>query len=352
MNNVATVLAELDSAMASHSEDQRVRTVTRVTDMFINSAEAYSSDQIGVFDVVIGRLASGIGTEARGALSERLADVANAPRGVVRQLALDEIAVARPVLTRSVILTDQDLIAVASTKGKDHMLVMSVRANLGEPVTDYLVVKGDKTVSHALAQNLSARFSSRGLGLMITRAFTDENLQNALGNRADIPPQLMDNLAQAARESARRRAQGGQPRTGSAWTKPVPAPAPAPTAAKAERDGFAPDDLTEEKLAALAAAGDTDNAIAGLAKLAGISQQAAEQAIVGADRDACLVIGKAMGWSWPTVRQLLGLRPNSDQMPHLIDKAQENFANLALPTAQRVLQFMRIRDKADAAKRA
>ena len=348
MNNVSTVLAELDSAMASNSEEERVRTVTRVTDMFINNAAAYSSDQVGVFDVVIGRLASGIGTQARYDLSERLADVANAPRGIVRQLALDEIAVAKPVLTRSATLTDQDLIAVASTRGKDHMLVMCVRQNLGEPVTDYLAVKGDKTVSHALAQNLSARFSSRGFGLMITRAFTDETLQGALGNRADIPPHLMDNLAQAARESARRRAQGEQSKVISGWAKPTPAP----VAAKTEREGTAADDLTEKKLAAVAAAGETDNAIASLAKLAGISPQAAEQAIVGPDRDACLVIGKAMGWSWPTVRHLLGLRPSSDQMPHLIDKAQDNFANLALPTAQRVLQFMRLKDKADAAKRA
>lgn len=348
MTDVATVLAELDSAMASHSEEQRVRTVTTITDMFINRAEAYSSDQVGVFDVVIGRLASGIGTQARCNLSERLADVATAPRGVVRQLALDEIAVAKPVLTRSRLLTDQDLIAVASTKGRDHMLVMSVRPNLGESITDYLVIKGDTTVSHALAQNRSARFSSRGLGLLVTRAFTDENLQSALDGRADIPPPLMDSLAKATRETARRRAQGEQGKTGSGWAKP----APEPTAAKAERAGVAADGQTEEDLAAVAAAGETDNAIASLAKLVGISPQAAEQAIVGDDPDACLLIGKAMGWSWTTVRHLIGLRPSSDQMPHLIDKAKENFATLAVPTAQRVLQFMRTKDKADAATRA
>lgn len=341
MNNVANVLAELDSAMASHSEEQRIRTVTRVTDMFINSADAYSSDQVGVFDVVIGRLASGIGTQARHDLSERLADIANAPRGVVRQLALDEVHVATPVLTRSVVLTDQDLIAVASTKGREHMLVMSVRSNLGEPVTDYLVVKGDKTISHTLAENLSARFSARGLGLMITRAFTDENLQNALGNRSDIPPQLMENLSQAARESARRRMIGEQSKGGVARALA----APGPDLSKPPRAGTAADGLNEEKLSAIAAAGETDNAIASLAKMAGISAHAAEQALIGADRDACLVIGKAMGWSWPTVRNLLGLRPSSDQMPHMIDKAEENFTSLALPTAQRVLQFMRLKDK-------
>ncbi len=348
MTSVNLVLSELDSAISSHSEEQKIRTVARVTDMFVNRAEAYDDEQVGVFDVVIGRLASGIGADARADLSERLADIGNAPRGVVRQLALDEILVARPVLSRSVLLTEQDLIAVASTKGRDHMLAITERPNLTEPVTDFLVVKGDRVVSHALAVNVTARFSRRGMSLLVTRSISDEALQAALGHRVDIPPELMSNLESSVRDSARRRLMS---RTSSGALLVPSQPEKAPNT-KARDDAAAEvtklnaaGKLDEGALAAFASAKQVDHAVCAISVIAKISPAAAEQGIAGADRDACLVIGKAMGWSWETVLALIGLRPAGEQLPHMIDRARANYENLQLATAQRVLQFMRIKDQ-------
>ncbi len=65
---------------------------------------------------------------------------------------------ARPVLTRSRRLTDDDLVTIAATKGRDHMLAMTARRGLSEPITDYLVLKGDRAIQHAVASNQSARY--------------------------------------------------------------------------------------------------------------------------------------------------------------------------------------------------
>ena len=140
-------------------------------------------DQVSVFDVVIGRLSRAIELRARIELSERLAPVPNAPSGVVRQLALDEIAVARPVLIGSPRLTDQDLVAVSAAKGRDHMLAITERPNLGEPVTDFLILRGGRVVTHAVAANQTARFSRHGMGVLVMRAVQDDALQATLGAR-------------------------------------------------------------------------------------------------------------------------------------------------------------------------
>ncbi len=208
MSTVSKVLSDLDQAMAARSDDQRATTAARVADLFVNSAGQYSEEQIDMFGAVLGRLAANVAVPGRVQLSERLADVANAPTGIIRQFALDEIAIARPVLTRSPRLSDQDLIAVASSKGHSHMLAITERPHLAEPVTDYLVVKGDRVISHGLAVNQTARFSRRGMGLLVTRALTDDSLQSALGQRRDLPDEMQANLAQAVSASAKRRLMG------------------------------------------------------------------------------------------------------------------------------------------------
>jgi uncharacterized protein (DUF2336 family) len=355
MSTVKAILADLESAIASHSEDQKAQTMIRVTDLFLARADEYSDDQVSVFDVVIGRLAAGVDVKRRVELAERLADLIKAPHGVVRQLALDELIVARPVLTRSSVLTEQDLIAVASTKGRDHMLAITERPHLTETVTDYLVVKGDRVISTALAKNEGARFSKRGMGLLVTRAFADESLQTALGAREDVPADLMVNLSKATRDSARRRL---MTRTAPAALLSRAPGAPGAPEAPSETDGEArkeaaalvaalaqADKLDEPALAAFAAQGKLDEAVCALATMVQVSTAAAEQSLLGADRDACLVLGKAMGWGWDTVKLLLSLRPEADNLPHLVARSRSNYESLSQPTAQRVLQFMRVKDQ-------
>lgn len=349
MNTVATILTDLEGAISSRSEEKKNLTIVRVMDMFVAHANDYSAEQVSVFDVVIGKLAVGAGAQTRIDLSERLADLRVAPHGVVRQLALDEIGVARPVLTRSIVLTEGDLIAVASTRGRDHMLAITDRLYLTESVTDYLMVKGDRVVSHALAHNETARFSARGMGLLVTRAFSDEALQVALGGRNDVPPDLLVNLSNAVRNSTRRRlmTRGGSTISPSQqdFATDGEISEARKLAAQAITDLHAAGRLDEAALSGYAQRAATDEAICAMAELAKISIASAEQAILGSDRDACVVIAKAMGWDWTTVMALISLRPAADRQPHQLDRALENYESLSNATAHRVMRFMRVKEQ-------
>jgi hypothetical protein len=342
--------------MASRSEEQRLATATRLTELFAEQANGYSDDQIGVFDVVIGQIAAGVGTSGRVGLSERLADIQNAPRGVIRQFALDDIAVARPVLMRSPRLSEQDLIAVATSRGRDHMLAITERPYLTAPVTDVLVVRGDRVVSHSLAANETASFSARGMGLLVTRALTDEALQGALGQRDDIPPAFAGTLEKASAETARRRLTlRASPDALDAGRKVVSLPRPEgpPVLTPGELDSAMirvqelsrAKRLDEARVAGFAREGQRADLACALSLLGGLSINAVETALGGPDRDAVLVIGKALGWSWPTVKTLINLRPEHERLPHMLEKARSNYETLNFSTAQRVLQFIRVKDQ-------
>src|SRR6266576_2272982 len=119
MSAASSLFDDLERALAAGSNAQRIEMLSRITDLFVGDAHRYSTLQIDLFDEVIAKLAVAIEAKARAKLSIRLADVPNAPTGVVRMLAFDDdIEVAHPVLSGSVQLEESDLIANASSKSQ------------------------------------------------------------------------------------------------------------------------------------------------------------------------------------------------------------------------------------------
>jgi uncharacterized protein (DUF2336 family) len=359
MSSVSSLLRDLEATVQRGSADDRVQILSRLTDLFVSTASGMDDDQVSIFDVVIGRLSRAIEVRARIELSERLAPVPNAPSGVVRQLALDEIGVARPVLVGSKRLSDQDLVAISAAKGRDHMLAITERADLGEPVTDFLILRGGRVVTHAVAANQTARFSRHGMGVLVMRAAQDDALQATLGSRRDIPAELVDQLMMAAKNSARRRlAASLEPSLAGAVDSAVEAGANAVAADAQLQDGLGKVSaalievnrlheaglLDEAKLMEYATAGSAEHAICGVAVLAQLGLPATEQIILGPDRDAVLLAGRGMGWSWETTRALIGLRKDHGKSDAAIERARQSFRNLNMTTAQRVLGFLRMRD--------
>src|SRR5882672_1945106 len=126
MTTPLPLLDELECALAGGSNTRHMEILSRVTDLFLDRAGRYSPDQINLFDDVITKLATAIEAKARARLATRLADVPNAPAGVVRMLAFDDdIDVARPVLSGSERLAEHDLVANANSKSQRHLAAIS-----------------------------------------------------------------------------------------------------------------------------------------------------------------------------------------------------------------------------------
>ena len=156
----ASLIDELERALADGNDAQRDEMLSRITDLFMAGASRYSVEQVDLFDEVIAKLATAIEAKARAKLSIRLADVPTAPAGVVRMLAFDDdIDVARPVLKDSERLNESDLVANASSKSQQHLAAISERTSLSEAVTDVLVSRGDRDVVQSVVRKNQARGS-------------------------------------------------------------------------------------------------------------------------------------------------------------------------------------------------
>src|ERR1700758_5183729 len=156
----AVLIEELEVALQDGSSERRVRTLQRLSELLLCYAKRLSTSQIGVFDDVLLRLLDCVGVGALAELSVALADLEAAPVQTVRRLAChDNPSVAGPLLSRSPILLDKDLVEIANNRSQQHLVAVSSRQNLSEGITDVILKLAGKDASRALARNPSARFS-------------------------------------------------------------------------------------------------------------------------------------------------------------------------------------------------
>ena len=206
------LIQELDNAVGDGTAERRAEILERLTDVFVAGSAGYSDHQIEFFDDVFVRIAAMIEVSARAELASRLAIVPRAPSGISRALASDDdIDVAGPVLAQSQRLDDETLVAAARTKSQQHLLAISRRASLDEPVTDILVERGDKPVMLSTASNPSARFSDAGYTTLVSRSAGDDELTTCVALRPDIPRQHLLRLLVRASHAVQLKLEAAHP---------------------------------------------------------------------------------------------------------------------------------------------
>jgi uncharacterized protein (DUF2336 family) len=352
-----SIITELELAVRSGTSETRVSTLRQVTDLFLHDSDRLNDEQVKVFDEVLCLLANRIENKALAELSERLAPVDNAPIKVIRRLAQDdEIGVAGPVLADSKRLTTKDLSEIARTHGNAHLLAISGRDRLEEPVTDILVERGNREVVHKLSANTGARFSDTGYGALVRKAEGDDALAERVGQRLDIPINLHRELLSRASESVRSKLLAlASPETRDEISRVLATATNAVASETRRPHNFTAAEqlvLAMQSWGALNDAAVFDFAIHGkfgevtaaLAVLCSAPLNVISELVMGARNDAVLIPCKAAGLQWPTVETILRHRHrNQPASAQIVDIARHDFAKLSIMTAQKTLRFLQIR---------
>lgn len=141
-----------------------------------------------LYDQALLRLARVARLEVRTRLAHRLAPIPSGPMQTVSDLALDlEADVAAPVLRRSPLVSERDLITVARTRSQGHLAAVAERQDIREAVTDPITRRGCWPVLRLLAANQTARLSRYGRARLVALARGDGHIAVALSKREDIP---------------------------------------------------------------------------------------------------------------------------------------------------------------------
>jgi uncharacterized protein (DUF2336 family) len=344
--------------IVKHGDPKRLAEVTRaIAELFVQGAANFKPAHVGLFDQLLTGIAPQTEIAARADLAERMSAIANAPPVLIGRLAREaDISIAGPVLRRSPVLEDQALVEIARMKGQDHLLAMTERPKLAPDLTDVMVRRGERDVIRRAAANKGAMFSTVGYSALVKRAAKDGVLTVTVGQRNDLPDRLLKELLAGSVDVVRRRL----------FDMADPARQAAVARAMSEISGKAqqPDkqrDFTpaQRKILSLYQAGDLDESallgfakayrytesVAALSAMSGVPIAAVDRLMASDRHDPVLIIAKAIGLEWPTVRALVLLRLGPARMPAAadIDNVRTNFMRLMPLTAERVVGFWRTR---------
>ncbi|MDE2110611.1 MAG: DUF2336 domain-containing protein [Alphaproteobacteria bacterium] len=139
---------------------------------------------------ILRRLTSDVEMTIRIALAERLSEDTTAPHDLIMLLADDRIEVARPVILRSPLLSDEDMLRLVAECSSSHQEAVASRANISEPITEALSRCETETVLVALVRNVTAKISSTVYESLVEKSQHLSGLQDPLARRTDLPADL------------------------------------------------------------------------------------------------------------------------------------------------------------------
>jgi uncharacterized protein (DUF2336 family) len=360
MTIATSLIPGLDEIVKRGDPRRCAEAARRITELFLQGAANFRSDHVDLFDDVLIDLVPHTAPAARADLAERLSILTNAPRGLAGQLArADEILIAGPLLRRSPVIDEQALIEIARMKGQGHLLAMSERTTLSSGLTDVIVRRGDREVVRRAAGNAGALFSETGYSVLIKRASQDSVLTLAVGQREDLSePQLKDLLEGSIEIVRRRLFEVVKPGRQAAIKQAMSEISGTPEPVEGRRD-FVPaqrvilalhnaDELTQAALLGFAKAHKYEESVAALSAMSAVKIATLDRLISGDRHDPILIVGKAIGLEWATVRALILLRlgPHRVPAPADMENARVNFARLMPSTAERVVSFWQTRQSA------
>ncbi|MGE0565586.1 MAG: DUF2336 domain-containing protein [Pseudolabrys sp.] len=185
------LLSNLEAAFAKLTAAQRLAILREVTDMFVGGASNFTGEQIAAFDGIMKSLIKDVDSKALIELSGKLSALDCAPAEVMVRLSYDNnLAVAGPILEKSGVLPDVELVSVAKTKGQGHRLAIAGRAQIRPVVTEALVESGDRAVVRKVTANAGAEFSENSFVKLVNEARKDQDLAGLMSRRPDVPEEL------------------------------------------------------------------------------------------------------------------------------------------------------------------
>jgi uncharacterized protein (DUF2336 family) len=360
MTVATSLIPGLDEIVKHGDPKRRAEAARRISELFLQGAAHFRSDHVDLFDGILIDLIPHTEIAARADLAERLSLLAKAPRALVGQLAReDEISIAGPLLRRSPVIDEQLLIEIARLRGQGHLLAMSERPTLSPDLTDVIVRRGDRDVVRLAAGNAGAQFSQAGYSALIKRAGQDGVLTLKVGRRDDLSDtQLKDLLAGSIDILRRRLFEVVKPGRQLAIKQAMSEISGIPEKIESRRD-FAPaqrtvmalhrdGELNEAALLGFAKAHKYEESVATLSAMSGVKIATLDRLIAGDRHDPILVLGKAIGLEWATVRALILLRLGANRVPSPtdIENVRVNFVRLMPLTAERVVNFWQTRQSA------
>lgn len=138
------------------------------------------------------------------ALAERLSCMENVPLRMILGLANEDIAIADPVLRKSPVLHDLDLIYILQSKGASHGRSIALRQGLSTSIINMLADTQDFQIAVNLCGNSGAALTAHAFNIFSDMAKYSDVLARPLLSRDDVPQEIAGKLYQFVGEELKK----------------------------------------------------------------------------------------------------------------------------------------------------
>lgn len=165
-----------------------------ISDLFFDQDRILTERERATMSDILRQLIHDVEISVRKHLAIRLSDEPNAPSDLIYALANDNAEIAHPILLRSNVLKDTQLIEIIRNRDLEHQLSVAMRASVSEPVADALVETSDAAVIERLLDNPGAEIGRQAMTYLVEQSQRVDAFQNPLIRRKDLPRDLAERM--------------------------------------------------------------------------------------------------------------------------------------------------------------
>lgn len=186
--------AKLIDLARTTDSNQRRELLREVTDLFFETSDTRNARETALFDDVLQLVAAEMQDSVLAELSEIFAGAAEAPVGLMRDLANHSFEIAGPVLRKSRVLDENTLLQIVNYQSQQHIKAVAQREEVPEKVSDAIVKFGDDNALDALIRNDGAKISRTSMEAAVDRARGNALLHEGVVKRSDLPLDLLNEM--------------------------------------------------------------------------------------------------------------------------------------------------------------
>ncbi len=187
---IATDVRMLFDLARNKSSQGRSSLVTAIGDLMDDSGRILTLQEKTLMNDILKKLIQDVARPIRKALAEKLSQSSNAPHEIVNLLANDEFDIASPILFRSDLLSDEDLVEIVRHRTLSHRLAIAMRRSVSTVVSDALVGTTSVDVIKTLLENHGAAIAEATMAYLVHQSESVDEFQEPLLRRKDLPVDL------------------------------------------------------------------------------------------------------------------------------------------------------------------
>jgi len=169
----------------------RAQLYNEFADLAVSRDGQLTDEQRSLIRQILTILTQQVEMTIRRTLALRLAELPDAPHDLIILLANDQVPVAEPVILRSPVLDDGDLVLIVRHATPAHTSVIARRRGLSARVSEAIVEQAHDGCIIQLLANQSAQIPAEALRTLVTRAQVNLALHDPLAHRTDLPEDVV-----------------------------------------------------------------------------------------------------------------------------------------------------------------